>query len=128
MLRSETVDFSIDVKGELSGTDYKGFFSCLPRLSHRLTLEKDRKYREILGNDPGNASDSSKMLAIYLADFSVRLTKYPDWFRDSNFGADLEDWDVINTIAEKISDIIKKDQEALSAKAEKARAELKEIK
>jgi len=127
MLKSEPVDFEINVIAE-NGEEYRGFFSALPQLSHRLTLQKDRKYRELLGDKPDQADEYSKLLSIYLADLGVRLVRTPNWWKETDGGLELESFNVISEIAQKVSEIIKKANDEIQAKAEKSRKELKDTK
>ncbi len=125
MLKTEAVQFYIDVVGESSGEQYKGNFRCLPRLSHRLDLLRDKKRRELLGSQPG-ASERAIILAGTLAELHVRLVEYPKWWPEVGFGLDLEDEMPIVVITEEIKKIIDEAEKKVTEAAEAAEKKLRE--
>jgi hypothetical protein len=123
----ETTEFRISVTGDKSGETYIGTFKCLRRLSHRQELARDRKYRELLGENPTTASEFAKEKAEIFADLAVCLTDVPVWWKETGYGLDLVDDNVVGAVwSESIKirvDAIKEVQE----KGKASEARLKEM-
>jgi hypothetical protein len=58
-----TVEFSVDVRGELTGNQYVGGFVVKTKLSMREALRQDEIYRGLLGSNSQDASPASKSIA-----------------------------------------------------------------
>jgi hypothetical protein len=116
---------SLHVLGDKSGETYSGQFHVLERLNHRFELQKDRKYRELLGLNPQDASEDSKFRAEILAELSVAFTSVPDWFKDSAFGELLVDNNVVVKLYEETMKVRQSVITELQDKAKDATVELK---
>lgn len=111
--------FSLHVVGETTDETWKGEFRAKKRLSHRDQLTKDQVRRELLGGQPGQPTERALSTSMILSELRVRLTKFPPWWQDTNFGLDLDDDNVIGEMYDKAIAI---EQEALDAKKKKAEA------
>lgn len=122
--KTEGVEFRIDVTGE-SGEQYKGRFRALPRLSHRLELEKDRKRRDLLGREAGIPSERAVIYANVIAELSVRLVEWPKWWPEVGFGLDLEDEEPLVEIQNGIQEILAAHQKEVAERGKAAEDELR---
>ena len=96
-----TQAFSISVVGEVTSETFKGNFSSKKRLSHMDRLRADQFRREYLGpTSRGDAGQVASTIAVALSDLRVRLVDMPKWWIESNYGADLEDWNVLMAVWE----------------------------
>jgi hypothetical protein len=97
---TETV-FDFDFTSDL-GKRYEGRFTvrCLlnMRQKHQLELEKTR----LLGNYV-NPTDELAGIAIVVATLRSRITDAPDWWKQSDGGMNLTDFDVLNTLFERVT-------------------------
>jgi hypothetical protein len=125
MLRTEAIEFYVEITGENTGETYRGQFQALPRLSLRLELQRDKRRRELLGENPQAAAERAVVWASVLADLSVRLTSWPKWWADLNMGLDLEDESVLAAIQEKITKIIETETARLVESGKLAKEALK---
>lgn len=108
-INTET-SFSISVKGETTGDDYKGNFSVKTRLSHRDQLNRDRIRRDLLGEDAASASPRAHTQAEVFSQLAVRVTKSPSWWSDNANGLDLMDDAPVKAVYDAA---LKAEQEAL---------------
>lgn len=99
-LPSTQTVFDFEFTSEL-GKKYEGSFtvSCLldMRTKHRLELEKTR----LLGNH-SNPTDELAGIAIILATLRFRIVNAPDWWKQSDGGYDLTDFDVLTALYDKV--------------------------
>jgi len=123
----KTRPISIHLQGDKTNETFTGTFHVLERLSHRLELLKDRKYRELLGSDLQNASEDNKLRAEILAELTVAFTVVPDWFKDSGWGMDLVDNNILVKIYEEILKARKDVMDELQIQAGEATLELKKV-
>lgn len=126
MIKAEAVEFYVEVTGENTGEIYRGQFQALPRLSLRLELQRDKRRRELLGDNSQGASERAAVSAIVLSDLSVRLTSWPKWWADLGMGLDLEDEAVLVAIQEKITKIIETETNKLVEAGKVAKKALEE--
>jgi hypothetical protein len=124
-VKNDAVQFSIDVTGNVTGESWKGLFEALPRLSHRLQLQRDKVRRELLGDAPSGATERALELAALLSDLQVRLTTWPKWWADYKFGLDLLDDNILSEIGDNVVNIIQKEEERLKKRAEEAQEEIR---
>lgn len=120
-----TVKFTVDVKGEISGRQFQGVFETKVKLSHREALKEDEVRRTILGTNPGDASEFARQLAGALAYLAVRIIDAPTWWRQSNNGLDLEDSNVLVAVNNACIGAVGDEIEAHLKAAESAAVELK---
>ena len=116
-----TQQFSISVVGEVTGETWKGNFSAKKRLSHMDRLRADQFRREYLGpTSQQDAGTVASTIAVALSDLRVRLVEMPKWWVESNYGADLEDWNVLMTVWESAQKVELDAKAALIESAEVA--------
>jgi len=104
--KADGVEFKIDVVGEISGEQYKGKFKALPRLTHRMKLQRDQRRRELLGTQSGQPDVQAQVYATVIAELGVRLVEWPKWWPETGFGLDLEDESPLIEINAKIAEIV----------------------
>ncbi|CAB4127009.1 hypothetical protein UFOVP75_53 [uncultured Caudovirales phage] len=118
--------FSISVIGERTQEKWFGEFTAKTLISHRDELRRDAIRRELLGGtNPQFADVRQKNQAELFAEMSIRITKAPSWWMESNGGMDMYD---DNVIAEVYAECLKAEQVALKAIQDagaKAQADLK---
>lgn len=92
--------FDFDFTSEL-GKKYDGRFTVLcvldMRTKHRLELEKTR----LLGNHL-NPTDELAGIAIILATLRTRIIDGPEWWKQSDGGYDIMDFDALTALYEKV--------------------------
>ncbi len=117
--------FSISVVGEVTNETFKGNFTAKKRLSHMDRLRADQFRREYLGaNNPAAASDVATTIAQVLADLRVCLLETPKWWTESNWGADLEDWNVVMATWQSAMKVISDSKAATTVAGEEAAEKL----
>jgi hypothetical protein len=119
------VDFSVDVKGEVTGQSFVGTFSAKTKLSVREQLKQDELYRSILGVDCQNASEDSKKMAHALSYLATRITTAPDWWKQMANGMEVEDVNLIAAVNNSCIAAVEKEYEVLRASASQAEGALK---
>jgi hypothetical protein len=86
--------FSVDLTGEDTGQKYTGEFTvrCVLNMSgkHQLELEKTR-----LMADYANPSRGLAGIAISLATIRARIVKAPEWWAETDAGAEILDENVV---------------------------------
>lgn len=122
-----TVDFSVDIKGEVTGDSFVGSFTVKTKLSVKEHLRQDELYRSLLGVDNQNASIDSKNLATALAYLATRIVKAPDWWNKMEGGLNCEDINVISEINNKCIAEIEREYKTLQEEATKAEEALKSL-
>ena len=119
------VDFAINETGDVSGREYVGVFQCKSRLSHLDRFKSDQIRRSLLGGvDPNAAGPIAQNMASAFAEISVRIVEAPDWWKQSNSGVDLPDYNVVTEIYTKCMKIEQDAIDAIVKKAEAAKANL----
>lgn len=110
--------FDFDFTSDL-GKRYEGRFTvrCLlnMRQKHFLELEKTR----LLGNYP-NPTDELAGIAIILATLRGRIIDGPDWWKQSDGGFNIVDFDTLNVLFDKVTNAEVEWRTALKEKAKKA--------
>lgn len=115
----ETIE--INEIGSLSGTPYMGTFKIKTMLSRADRFAADEQRRKILGFDANAAMPGLQGEAMMLGQLYVRVLDGPDWWKNTRFGLDLPDDNIIGTLfakamekeSERIENIKKKAEEAL---------------
>jgi hypothetical protein len=99
-LPSNQAGFDFDYNSEL-GKKYDGRFTVLcclnMREKHRLELEKTR----LLGNYVA-PTDELAGIAIILANLRARIVDGPEWWKQSDGGYNITDFDALTTLFEKV--------------------------
>jgi len=124
-----TVKFSISVTGEDSGKPYSGDFTVKTMITRRERFQADAIRRDIIGPVPEGQSvvPSLQTEAFIHGQLAVRLMDSPKWWVDAGNGLDLEDYNVILTVYDKVieldnakmADMQKESEEALKKLASK---------
>lgn len=119
------VKFTIKVTGEATGEEYAGAFKAKQLLTHEEQLRIDAIKRELLGKvNPERATERALDQAICLANTAVRLTSFPDWWKQQSFGQGLYDDAPLKEVYEqalKVEDDFRKE---IAEKAKTARGDL----
>lgn len=118
--------FSINEIGDRSGQQMIGDFAAKKELSTRDTLRKDQIRRQLLGNEPGQPSEEAETLAIMVSEVTVRLTNCPSWFKETNYGLDLSDTNVLFAVFNGCLQVQKAADEERKKAAEKAKDQLRQ--
>jgi hypothetical protein len=117
-LPSKEKTFDFDHVGQEIGKEYKGRFTVLCVLNvgqkHSLALEKTR----LLGNYL-NPTDDLAGLAIILANLRAKIIDAPEWWKQSNGGAAIEDEDALVALYRKVQEAEFEWKEELKKKTQK---------
>ena len=117
-LPSKEKTFAFEHIGETTGKKYEGQFTVLCVLNvgqkHALALEKTR----LLGNY-ANPTDDLAGLAIILANLRAKIIEAPEWWKQSNGGASLDDEDTMVVLYRKVQEAEFQWKEELKQKTQK---------
>jgi hypothetical protein len=120
-----SVDFSVSVKGEVSGKDYTGLFTARTALSFKARLKEDEVYRITLGANPADASPFAQSVAQAFAYLAVRITESPSFWKESQGGLELGgDDNVLVEVHKACVDEIEKAYKAFREEGQVAKVEL----
>jgi len=120
------VEFSINVKGEVTGEDFKGVFKAVPRLSHRDNLRRDQLRRDLLGGKPEDASPDAMNVSLVFSKIWVHLVEAPSWWKDSGNGVNLLDEAPVAAVYDNVARIEREAIEAVQKKSQEASEAVKE--
>lgn len=131
---SNQTTFTINVKGDQTGDDYKGAFTIKVRLTHREQLLRDQYHRELAG--PGaiwdsamkrwaNVTDRAQNQSDVFSEIWVHLIDAPMWWKSAGNGLDLIDDSVVAEVYQGIAKAKAEYLENLKKAAEAAQDELK---
>jgi hypothetical protein len=99
-----------EVKGDTTGEDYRGDFACIIP-NNRISAKIARDKALMNGGLDASLDQQTKNLHHMVAYCKNVLTKAPDWFKESDFGYDLYDLNVLESV---YFTILKKEEEWLS--------------
>lgn len=119
-----TTQFSISETGEYSGKNYSGTFKVKTLLTRSDMFVSDQRRRDILGPNGEQALDVLKAEAFMLGQLYVRVLDAPKFWKDSNFGLDLEDVNVITAVYTKCMEAESERLNSLKKEAEGAKQSL----
>ena len=102
MISNTATEFTIDVKGELTGQVFQGVFKARPLLSHRARLDQDKMRRSLTGDKAEEASAVALNTAASISYIYHHLESAPAWWKESNNGLDLVDSTPVNAVYEAI--------------------------
>lgn len=115
-LKEKTFEF--DHVGEDTGKEYKGRFTVLCTLTvgqkHSLALEKTR----LLGNY-ANPTDDLAGLAIILANLRAKIVEAPEWWKQSQGGANIDDESALVVLYRQVQEAEFQWKEDLKKKTQK---------
>lgn len=117
----------ISVKGELTDLLWSGVFRFKTRISHREQLIRDEYRRRLLGADAEHASQRALNQAELFSEIQAHLIEAPGWWTKTDGGLDLEDDNVIAEIYNGLIKALAEYRQALAAKNEKGKGELKDL-
>lgn len=102
--------------GETTDKNYLGRFTVLCILNmgkkHQLELEKTRLQADFV-----NPTDGLAGIAIVLANLRTKILDAPEWWKQSNGGADIEDEDVLLKLYDKLREKEVEWKESIKKKA-----------
>lgn len=116
--------FTINVNAA-SGENYAGTFKIWKRLSHRLTLAKDERRRNLIGERAEYVPENIQQNAYILSTCEAHIIEAPSWYRDSANGMDLLDQEPVAEIFNQIVKVLAEVEGELTKKAKAATTELK---
>ena len=126
MALASSIQFEINIKGSVTGREHVGLFEAKTKTSVMDTLEENRVYRRVLGENPQDAADDIKRIAEAYAYLQIRLIKFPDWWKEAGHGLGLEDLEVLAKVNNTAREKIGAEYEKLAAEADAAKKGLKE--
>lgn len=124
MFEVKPENFVVDVTGEITGKQYYGTFKVKPILTHAEQIQRDIYMREILGPNSESALAAARDNALVFADLRVRIIDAPAFWKESNYGLDLYDGEIVGKIWEKAREVENNWRQAIKAKAEEAKKEI----
>lgn len=122
----EGVLFSIHLVGDTTGKLWTGEFRAKPILTFRERLQSDRMKRELLGGDGAGASTESVVYSSLIGDLTVRLTEAPEWWKESQGGLNLQDYNVLEAVYDEAKKVEKAHVSTVQEAGKKAEAALRE--
>lgn len=120
------VSFNVKSTGDVTGTVYEGLFECKTKTSLSAGLKEGEMVRRLLGSNSQEASNDDRQIAQAIAYLAFRVTKAPQWWKDSAGGQELEDLNVLVDVHNAAMKAVVAEYEKLSKEAEKAQPVLKE--
>jgi hypothetical protein len=128
MIKQEKTLFLENIIGDSTSEVYRGAFVFSTKLSFSDMLKMDRLRRTYLGGEnQENASQFAVNIANAIADLSVRVIEGPPWWKESNFGLNLKDYNVLNAVYDLAMLAQKEDEEEREKKKREASDKLREL-
>lgn len=110
--------FTIQILGNKSGQTFEGSFTyARPTLGTNIQIGKTKAF--ILGGLP--VDPDTDAVADMMATLRHTLVKFPDWWKDSDYGAKLMDLNVLFDLMKQCNDFEKARDAKPEAKDEQAR-------
>jgi hypothetical protein len=119
------VQFKVHIVGDVTGKVWPGEFRAKTNLTFADKLAADRFRRELLGDAGGVPDQEAAAAARIISQLSVRLTEYPEWWKAMKGGLDVEDFNILMELWEKVSDIEKDHLKRLEAEGAAAQEALR---
>ncbi len=114
---SREYEFNIEVEGKVSRTTYKGDFKfSIPNL--KLKALADKKRAELNGGLDAALDPSVLELHYYVAFLRYSLIEAPKWWKEADYGYDLDDFNVVQAVYDKVEEFQKGWMEAVWGKDE----------
>lgn len=110
--------FTIEVKGTQSGQTFEGSFTyARPTLGINILIGKSKAF--ITGGLP--VDPDTDAVVEMLATLRHTLVKFPDWWKESEFGSKMQDLNVLFEIMKKCNEFEKSREIKAEAKDEQTR-------
>ena len=119
--------FAIAMKGDTLDHEYTGTFTVRCILTKREELIADVRRRELLGPSADSASPVILNNAYVLGQLFVRIVDAPDWWKESDGGADLYDTNVIGEIYAKVLEASAAWRKKVAGESDKAEEPLRKL-
>jgi hypothetical protein len=110
-----TVPFKVSVIGQNTGKPYDGTFTLNLIISRREAFVADERRRTIIGANPLGVAPALNGEAYMLGQLYVRLSNGPSWWKDSEYGLDLSDENVIGEMYRSVELKIKEHEASLAS-------------
>src|SRR5579872_1827349 len=107
-----TSEFTVNIDGQRTGTNYRGLFKVKKYLSHADFLLKERIYLDMLGPYAEKAGVAASNTAEMMSTCHVRILEAPIWWKEAGNGMSLVDEEPPLEIYQKIKKI---DEDLLAA-------------
>ncbi len=125
-----TIPFKVDFVGDETGTRWQGHFTARVKVSHLDTLRQDEIRRTTLGVSGEQASPQAQNLAHAYAFCVIRIISnrdvpMPPWFKETNYGLEAEDGNVLVEVNNACFAAIEKARGATVVDAESVLKELR---
>lgn len=126
MQLNSLVNFSVDIKGNVTGRQYSGLFTAKTKLTQREILKQDEIRRTILGTNPDGAPDYIQRIAQAVSYLSVTIqhATAQSWWKESDSGLELEDQNVLAEVNNKCLVAVEAEYARLAKEANKAQEDL----
>lgn len=103
---SKDYEFYVEVEGKVSRTTYRGDFKfSIPNL--KLKALADKKRAELNGGLDMALDTSVLELHYMIAFLRFTLSEMPPWWKEADYGYDLEDFNVIKAVYDKVEEFQK---------------------
>ena len=119
-----TKNFTIDVKGSVTGEHYKGLFKIKPLLSHKDKLRRDEIRRSLLGERAVDASENAQTMASIFSKIYIHLIDAPSWWTNADNGSDLLDEEPVQQVLTEVLRIENEQIDSVKKAGEEAKKEL----
>lgn len=94
-------EFQIDIVGNVSKKRFLGDFKCrIPTIQDQ--IDTARTEAKMCGELPDNLNQGMRKMILQLAYLKYTLIEFPNFWKDSNYGAQLRDINVIETIYDTV--------------------------
>ncbi len=121
----DTESFDFDEVGSTTGERYVGKFVVKTLLTARDQLRADAFKRKELGERPQEADPTLKIWTGWAAELFVRVVEAPQWFYDKEYGLELQDYEIVNKLFDKVREVEKRFRDEIHQEAEEARKDMK---
>lgn len=95
-IKEDLAIFSVNITGSLSKSTYMGQFTVKCLLSPIEEISADKRYRELLGENPHLAQENVRQKAFALAQLEQRISEMPPFFENDYIpGGHIKDHNVL---------------------------------
>jgi hypothetical protein len=115
-----TAKFSVNIVGETTGKPFFGSFTVKTVLTRGDRFIADQRRRELLGPNSQDALPDLQLEAFMHGQLMVRVVESPEWWRQSDYGRNIEDANVIVELFNLVREKEDQAKEDLKKSAEEA--------